>query len=85
MKEAGFQDVFSMKNPLPTGPWPADKHLVRSLSPSPNLLPDPMPIKCGCADACVERSRGVELPPNHRGSGGVYLLHLHQDSGLQAG
>ena len=31
MKDAGFQDVHHEKFKLPIGPWPKDKHLVRSL------------------------------------------------------
>lgn len=86
MKEAGFVDVHHEWYPLPIGPWPKDKHLVKA----PGIFSSPRRgsfwIECGGANACLkENSRLVESRDAGRRIGGYDDAPLDAGPGVEAG
>lgn len=63
MRDAGFEDVHQEKYRMPIGPWPKDKHLVRSMRA--HTLNFERPAKSG-ANTALENHRSLESGPARR-------------------
>lgn len=85
MKDAGFQGVHAEKFVLPVGTWPKDRHLVSTCGPHPpfSLFSQATrahrvsSLTLALREKKTERSRRLELSPDHAGPRSFHLRPIH--------